>query len=121
MPGAISFTHCSLLLGDDLNLLLDGEASLLSVDHNLEALEVGEVGASVSLCELLGNGGLGPLGGEVHFLGGLHEGASAGTTLNGDHHFGERESLEGHHHAGEVLSVDEHAVAVCDVNDSRLA
>ena len=32
-----------LLLGDDLNLLSDGKASLLPVDHDMEALEVGEV------------------------------------------------------------------------------
>ena len=37
---------CSLLLGDDLS---DGKASLLPVDHDLEALEVGEVGTLSSI------------------------------------------------------------------------
>merc|ERR1712127_387889 len=110
MPGAIS-KHCSLLLssllggglgggglgrggllaslGDDLNRFLDSKASLLAVDHNLEAFEVVKVGASGSLCELSGDGGLGPLGGEVHFLHGLKKGAGTGAMLDGDHHLGE--------------------------------
>ena len=45
----------SLLLGDNLNLLFDGEGSLFTINHNLEALEIGEVSTSLSLGELLGN------------------------------------------------------------------
>jgi len=72
----------SLLLGDDLNLLLDGEGSLLSVDHNLEALEVGEGSTEVSLSELFSDGHLGPLGVKIGLLACLDEGTSAGSTLN---------------------------------------
>ena len=59
---AWSDVACSLLLGDNLNLLSDGEGSLLPVDHDLEALKVGEVLASGSLGELLRDGHGGPLG-----------------------------------------------------------
>merc|ERR1711899_223828 len=80
---AWSDMDCSLLLGDDLNLLSDGEASLLPVDHDLEALEVGEVSTLSSLGELLGDGHGGPLVSELACGNGLLEGSSAASTLNG--------------------------------------
>ena len=84
-PGAI-WTR-SLLLGDNLNLLFNGEGSLLASNHSLEALNVGEIGTGLSLSELFGDGHLGPLGGESCLLGGLNEGTSAASTLNWDLHF----------------------------------
>ena len=110
----------SLLLGDDLNLLFDGKRSLLSVDHDLEALEIGEVCAGGSLSELLGNGGSGPLGGEAFLLGSLDQSAGTAATLNVKLHSGERKSLKWHDHSWEVLSVDEDAVLVSNVDDSDL-
>ena len=76
-------------LRDDLNLLSDGEGSLLSVDHDLEALEIAEVGTGVSLNQLLCNGGSSPLCCETFLSGNLNEGASAAAALNGDLHPGE--------------------------------
>jgi len=110
----------SLLLGDDLNLLFDGKRSLLSVDHDLEALEIGEVCAGGSLSELLGNGGSGPLGGEAFLLGSLDQSAGTAATLNVQLHSGERKSLKWHDHSWEVLRVDEDAVLVSNVDDSDL-
>jgi len=110
----------SLLLGDHLHLLADGEGSLLSVDHDLEALEVGEVGAKTSLGQLLSNGGGGPLGGEIGFLGSSDQGASAGSFLDVNLHSGERQSLERVNHSWEVLSVNENSVGVSNVHDGDL-
>jgi len=107
----------SLLLGDHLHLLADGEGSLLSVDHNLEALEVGKVSAKASLGQFLGNGGRGPLGGEIDFLAGSEESAGTGSTRDGNLHSGERQSLEGVNHSWEVLSVNEDSVGVSNVHD----
>ena len=109
---------CSLLLGDDLNLLSDGKASLLPVDHDLEALEVGEICTFLSLGELLSDGHGGPLFSEFGFGDGLFEGSSAGSTLNGDLQLGQGQSLQWHNHSGEILTVDEDAVLVSDVDDS---
>ena len=117
---AWSDVDCSLLLGDDLNLLSDGKASLLPVDHDLEALEVGEVGTLSSLGELNGDGHGGPLVGELAFGDGLLEGSSAASTLNGYLELGQRKSLKWHNHSWEVLTVDEDAVFVSDVDDSDL-
>ena len=83
-PGAI-WTR-SLLLGDNLNLLSDGEGSLLASNHSLEALNVGKVGTGLSLSELFGDGHLGPLSSESSLLGSLDEGTSAASTLNWDLH-----------------------------------
>ena len=115
---AWSDVACSLLLGDDLNLLSDGEGSLLPVDHDLEALKVGEVLASGSLGELLRDGHGGPLGGQTLLLHNLAKCASAGTTSNRNLHLGQRESLKWHNHSWEVLSVDKDTVLVRNVNDS---
>ena len=115
---AWSDVDCSLLLGDDLNLLSDGKALLLPVDHDLEALEVGELRTFLSLGELLGDGHGGPLFGESGLSGGLLEGSSAATTLNGDLQLGQGQSLQWHNHSGEVLTVDEDAVLVSDIDDS---
>ena len=84
----------SLLLGDDLGGLSDGGRSALSVDHDLEALEVVQVGAGLSLGELDCEGGLGPLSGETSLLGGFEEGASAGATSDIDLHSCERDSFQ---------------------------
>ena len=114
--GGLTFSS-GRLLGDSLNLLLDGEASLLAVDHNLEALDVGEVGAEASDGKFLGDGSLSPLGSEAGLLGGFDEGSSAGATLEGDLHSGQRQSLQRHNHSWEVLGINEHAVLVSDVDD----
>ena len=76
----MSDAKCSLLLGDALGGLSDGNGAALSVDHDLEALEIAEVGAGVSLGELLGEGGLSPLSRETGSLDSLHESASAGAA-----------------------------------------
>ena len=115
--GGLTLSSSGGLLGDSLNLLLDGEASLLAVDHNLEALDVGEVGAKGSDGKLLGDGGLSPLGSEAGLLGGLDEGSSAGATLKRDLHSGQRQSLQRQNHSWEVLGINEHAVLVSDVDD----
>lgn len=107
----------SLLLGDDLNLLSDGEGSLLAGNHSLESLDVSEVGTGGSLFELLGNGHLGPLGSKSSLLGSLNEGTSAATTLNGELHLGQRQSLQGKDHSWEVFSIDKDSVLISDVND----
>ena len=92
--GARSDLKGSLLLGDGLGGLSDGGRSALSVDHNLEALQVVQVGAGLSLGELHCEGGLGPLSGETSLLGGLEEGASAGATSDIDLHSCERDSFQ---------------------------
>lgn len=79
----------SLLLGDNLNLLADGEASLLLVNHDLEALQVSQVGTGGPLDKLLSDGSLLPLAREVRLLGNLEEGASASATLDINLHAGE--------------------------------
>ena len=109
---------CSLLLGDDLNLLSDGKASLLPVDHDLEALEVSEVLAFLANGELLGNWRSGPLFCKTGFGRGLFESACAASTLNIELLSGEGQSLQWHNHSGEVLTVDEDAVLVSDIDDS---
>ena len=114
---AWSDVDCSLLLGDDLS---DGKASLLPVDHDLEALEVGKVSTLSSLGELLGDGHGGPLFGELGCGNSLLEGSSAASTLNGYLELGQRKSLKWHNHSWEVLTVDEDAVFVSDVDDSDL-
>lgn len=91
-PGAIQ--KCSLLLGDDLDLLSDGEAPLSLVDHSLEALEIAEVGTNVLLGELGGEGSLGPLVGETGSLDSLGESAGASTALNFNLHPGKRDSFQ---------------------------
>ena len=116
MPRRFGFS----LFGDCLHLLFDGEGSLLSVDHDLEALEVREVGAKASLDQLLGNGGVGPLGGETGFLGSSDKGASASSFLNVKLHSGERQSLERVNHSWEVLSINENSVGVSNVHDGDL-
>ncbi len=108
-------------LGGRSDRFLDGEGSSLSVEHDLEALEVSEVSTSSSLGQLLHEGGLLPFLGEVSSLGGLDEGASAGTTSDLDNSLGKRQSLEGQDSSGEVLTVDEHAVHVGDVHNSHLS
>jgi hypothetical protein len=90
------------------------------VDHDLEALEVGEVGAEASLDQLLGNGGIGPLGGEIGFLASSDQGASASSFLNVKLHSGERQSLERVNHSGEVLSINENSVGVSNIHDGDL-
>ena len=117
---AWSDVDCSLLLGDDLNLLSDGKALLLPVDHDLEALKVGELRTFLSLSELLSDGHGGPLIGESGLAGGFFKGSSAATTLNGNLQLGQGQSLQWHNHSGEVLTVDEDAVLVSDVDDSDL-
>ena len=107
-------------LGDGLDLLADGEASSLAVNHNLEALVVGEVGTGVLKSQLLGERHGIPLGSETLLLDGLAKGSSAGTALNVELQLGERESAHGHHHSGEVLSVNEDAVLVGNVDDGDL-
>ena len=109
---------CSLLLGDDLNLLSDGKASLLSVDHNLESLEVGELLTFLSLSKLLSNGHGGPLFGEFCRCDGLFKSASTAATLNGELELGHGQSLKRHHHSGEIISIDQYAVLVSYVDDS---
>ena len=86
---ARSDAGCSLLLGDDLDLLSDGEAPLSSVDHDLEALEVSQVGTGLSLGQLLGEGSLGPLGSEASLLGVLGKGAGAAAASNINLHLGQ--------------------------------
>ena len=82
---------CSLLcaLSDELDSLLDGLASLLPVDHYLEALEVGEVSSEASLGKLLGDGGLSPLRREIGLLCSPDKGSGTGATLKGNLHPGQ--------------------------------
>ena len=82
---------CSLLLAlcHELYLLLDGLASLLPVDHYLEALEVGKACSEASLGELLSNGSLSPLCSEIGFLRSLDKGAGTGATAKGNLHPGQ--------------------------------
>lgn len=110
----------SLLLGDDLDLLSDGEASVLFVDHDLEALQVGQVGTGVPGGQLLSEGSGGPLLVQIGGLNSLSEGAGAGATLDANLHSGEREPLEGHNAPGEASAIDEHAAAVSNVNNGDL-
>ena len=110
----------SLLLGDDLDLLVDGNAPLFLVDHNLEALKITEVLAGVPCSELLGEGGGSPLVSEIGLLGGLSESASASAASNGNLHLGKRDSLQWHNRSWEVLSLNEDTVRVGDVNNSDL-
>ena len=115
---AWSDVDCSLLLGNDLNLLSDSEASLFSVDHDLEALEVSEVLAFLANGELLGNGRSFPLLCKTGFGRGLFESASAASTLNIEFLSGEGQSLQWHNHSGEVVTIDKDAVIVSDVDNS---
>ena len=108
-------------LGSTSDLLSDSEGSLFSVEHNLEALEVGEVGTSVSLGQLLHEGGLLPGLLQTSGLRGLNQSACAGTTVHLNNRPGEGQSLEGQDRSGEVLAVDEHAVHVGDVHNSHLS
>ena len=110
----------SLLLGDDLDLLVDGNAPLFLVDHNLEALKVAEVLAGVPCSELLGEGGGSPLGSEIGLLGGLGKSASASAAGDRDLHLGKRDSLQRHNLSWEVVSLNEDTVRVGDVNNSDL-
>ena len=109
---------CSLLLGNDLNLLSDSEASLLSVDHDLEALKVSEVLAFLTDGELLGNGGSSPLFVKLGFVRGLFESTSAASTLNIDLLSGEGQSLQWHNHSGEIFAINEDSISVSDVDNS---
>ena len=86
-----SLGWCSLLLalGHLLNLFLDGLASLLPVDHYLEALEVGKASTEASLGELLSNGSVSPLCSEIGFLRSLDKGAGTGATAKGNLHLGQ--------------------------------
>lgn len=108
-----------LVLGDRLDLLSDGQASLLSVDHDLEALEVGQVGARLSLGELLGDGHGGPLVSERSLLDGPEKGARAGAALDRERQLGQRQSLQWHNHSWEVLAIDKDAVLVSNVHDGH--
>lgn len=84
----------SLLLPDGLEGLLDGGSALLPVDHNLEALEIGKTSTGLPLGELLGQGVGSPLGLDLGSLGGLKEGAGAGTASDRDLHPGKRQSFQ---------------------------
>ena len=84
----------SLLLGDGLDGLPHSSSALLPVDHNLEALEIGQISARLPLGELLSEGSGGPLGGDLGSLASLHEGAGAGAAGNRDLHPGEGQSFQ---------------------------
>merc|ERR1711934_1221061 len=86
-----------------INAWSDVDCSLLLGDHDLEALEVGEVSTLSSLGELLGDGHGGPLVSELACSNGLLEGSSAASTLNGYLELGQGKSLKWHNHSGEVL------------------
>ena len=83
-----------LLLGDGLDGLPHSSRTLLPVDHNLEALKVGQIGARLPLSELLREGGSGPLLGDISLLAGLHEGAGASATSDRELHPGQGQSFQ---------------------------
>ena len=101
------------LLGE----LSHGEASSLSVDHDGEALHVGEAGASVESGHLLGDGSGVPLLLQAESLGGLEDGGGSGTAEHVQLQLGEGESSQGVQHAGEVLAIHQHAVLVSNIDD----
>ena len=110
----------SLLLPDGLEGLLDSGAALLPVDHDLEALDVGKVGASSPLGELLGEGSGSPLALKLGSFGGLHEGAGAGAASDRELHPGKGQSLHWQNHSWEVLALDEGTGLVRNVDDGDL-
>jgi hypothetical protein len=129
----IGSTECSLLgsnllgnsllnTGRTLSDLADSEGTTLAVDHNSEAVVVGEAGAFSTNGELLSLGGGFPLLVEVEGFNGLKDGASAGAAEDGESEFSESEATEGVHHAGEVGSINEDLLLVDNVNnDAKLS
>ena len=112
--------NCSLLLGDGLGGLADGSSSGLSVDHDLEALEVAQVGAGLFRGELLGEGHGVPLLSEALLLADSEDLASAGGAGDAHLQLRERQSFQRLNHSWEVFAVNEDAVGVGDVDDHDL-
>jgi hypothetical protein len=105
-------------LFDLLDSFGDSVASSLSVDHDSEALEVGEVGPSLSFLEFLGVGSLVKGGLDVVFLEGLEDSASASSAEHRNTMFGQGKSLDGVLAAREVRSVNEDGVHITDIDNN---
>lgn len=101
--------------------LAHGESSSLSVDHDLESLEVGEVIAGGLAGELLGDSSRGPLGSESLLGNDLLEATSAKSSLHGDGVSGEGESLQGVDASGEaaVDALDEETLLAGNINNNN--
>lgn len=129
--------YCSLLLSGGFSLLsrsslaaftgtvgvLEGVASLLSANHNLESVEVREGSAGVEFLHLDVRRVDSPLLVETEGLSSLGEGRGSGTSEKRKSHLGESESLQRVNNSWEVLqAIDEDSATVDDVNnDDHLA
>ena len=116
----IIVTSCSLEGLSEVGA--DIVASSLSLDHDGETFEVGEVGTGGLLLELE-SGGRGIEGGlDLVFLEGLEDGLGTGTSEHGDNLSGESKSLDRVLASGEVGSINEDGVHVADIdNDNAFA
>ena len=105
-----------------LHVSTDEVSSSLSVDHNGESFEVGEVGAEGLLLELEGSGrGIEGFLNLVSFEG-LDDGGGTGTSEHGYNDLGESESLDRVLASGEVRGVNKDGVHVAHIdNDNAFA
>ena len=114
----------SLLLGSSLLLsttgaVFHGVASLSSGNHDLEALEIGELSAS-SVLSHLDIGGVGsPLVSETFSLGSFSESAGSGSSFDVKFNASQIESLERVNNSWELLvgMIDENTNGIEDIDD----
>ena len=112
--------RCILKVDNSLSEILLGElshgvGSSLSVDHDAEAFEVGQVSSGSLLGNLLEGSAFLPLLLQVESLSSLSDGASAGSSENGQFVFGESKSLKRVKDTRHVFSINKHFVLISNV------
>ena len=108
----------SLLSGGHSLLLVVAMSPLLSIDHDLESIEISGLSPFVESVHLLLSAILGPLLFEVESFGGFLDSGCSGTSQDWKSHLGQSQSLDWIQGPWEVAeAIDEHSAHVCDVSD----
>jgi len=113
------FTSTVPSLRELLHFLRDNGRLLFARDHDLESVEVRQIGALLLGRKLLGPGGGLPLGGDVLLGPGGLEGLGTGVALNLDREISQGDALVGNDLTGNtgLGAIDEALVLVDDVDD----